>query len=199
MHRNPEFELWRVSRSANFLDRVTVVSIWRLVIFVRAFFTNRDNPDPTYSIGFCISAIEINIAVLCACGPSMKPFANRFAPRLLGSSRRNASAYDGLSGDLGYRTGGTASQNKSLGSRSNAEADERYELGVHHRRADGGDSRRNLTDRDEERIMGTSGIVKTMDVSVKYTGGGSSQRSQNDESVRQPSRTGKSASMDSLV
>ncbi|CAG8898845.1 unnamed protein product [Penicillium egyptiacum] len=65
----------------------TAVGVWRIVILAQGFLSHTPGPDPTYAIGFCSSAIEVNVAVVTACGPSLKVISSRFLPRLLDSSR----------------------------------------------------------------------------------------------------------------
>ncbi|KAJ5918307.1 hypothetical protein N7454_010682 [Penicillium verhagenii] len=73
----------------------TAVGVWRIVILAQAFFPTGPVPDPTFSIGFCSSAVEVNVAVITACAPSMKSIASKFLPRLLGTSRNGHSGYAG--------------------------------------------------------------------------------------------------------
>src|ERR1700754_1872923 len=103
-HRNP-LTLWNVSSGLSgwpralvplsnvdvfFCCRATAIGIWRLVILIQLFY-GKPSADPTYAISFCVSSIEVNVAVISACGPSMKSLTKRYLPRLLGSSRRGTS------------------------------------------------------------------------------------------------------------
>lgn len=55
------------------------------------------NPLSLSSSGKKYSTVEIDVAIICACLPTLKAFLKRFAPRLLGSSspesNRKPSAY----------------------------------------------------------------------------------------------------------
>ncbi|PGH07937.1 hypothetical protein AJ79_06145 [Helicocarpus griseus UAMH5409] len=75
----------------------TLVGIWRLAIFVDTFYGNSlgENPDNTYSIGFCISFIESNLALITASVPSMKTVFNKYCPCILGSSERELESPNG--------------------------------------------------------------------------------------------------------
>ncbi|CAI7611936.1 unnamed protein product [Penicillium viridicatum] len=77
----------------------TAIGIWRIIILAQEFLSHTPNPGPTYSIGFCSSAVEVNVAaVVTACGPSLKAINGRFLPRLLGSSCNEKSTYGGGTG-----------------------------------------------------------------------------------------------------
>ncbi|CAG8114223.1 unnamed protein product [Penicillium salamii] len=85
----------------------TAIGVWRIIILAQGFIAKIDNPDPTYSIGFCSSAIEVNLAVITACGPSLKAISTRYLPKVLGSSRRGTKT--------GYGTGtGTGSRGRKF-------------------------------------------------------------------------------------
>ncbi|CAG7954713.1 unnamed protein product [Penicillium salamii] len=85
----------------------TAIGVWRIIILAQGFIAKIDNPDPTYSIGFCSSAIEVNLAVITACGPSLKAISTRYLPKVLGSSRRGTKT--------GYETGtGTGSRGRKF-------------------------------------------------------------------------------------
>ncbi|CAG7918222.1 unnamed protein product [Penicillium olsonii] len=85
----------------------TAIGVWRIIILAQGFIAKIETPDPTYSIGFCSSAIEVNIAVVTACGPSLKAISTRYLPKVLGSSRRGTRT--------GYGTGtGTGSRGRKF-------------------------------------------------------------------------------------
>lgn len=179
----------------------TAIGVWRIVILAQAFLSHTPNPDPTYSIGFTSSAIEVNVAVITACAPSMKAIASRYLPRLLGTSHRETSGYGaGTSGSRGRFPGSKLFvSNKS---QLHSHTDDGYEMAdpnggnavnigrTNSRRFDmrkyrrGGDSPSISSGSDD----GVAGIVKTTDVSVKYT-----------VTPDDRSRDGKHASVDSLV
>ncbi|KAJ6039160.1 hypothetical protein N7499_003021 [Penicillium canescens] len=160
----------------------TAIGVWRIVILAQVFLTHKVNLDPTYNIGFCSSAIEVNVAVITACGPSMKAIASRYLPRLLGTSRRETSSYAiGTSGSRGRFPGSKLFTSNM--SPLHCNADDGYEmadrmLGILPSISSGSEN-------------GVAGIVKTMDVSVKYTVG--------EVTPDNLSRDGKHASFDSLV
>lgn len=59
---------------------VTVLSAVRFYYVCRAFF---DNPaDPTYSLGYVLSAVESNLAIVAASIPALWPLARRWFPSM---------------------------------------------------------------------------------------------------------------------
>ncbi|OOQ85092.1 hypothetical protein PEBR_31330 [Penicillium brasilianum] len=184
----------------------TAIGVWRIVILAEGFLSNKVNLDPTYSIGFCSSAIEVNVAVVTACGPSMKAIASRYLPRLLGTSRGETSGYGpNTSGSRGRFPGSKlfATNKSQLHSHADDgyemadpngghtvdighDANSRFDMRKYRRR---GEDSPSISSNSED---GVAGIVKTTDVSVKYTVGEVTPDSRR-------SRDGKHASMDSLV
>ncbi|EFX04475.1 hypothetical protein CMQ_1403 [Grosmannia clavigera kw1407] len=84
---------------------VTVVSIVCLVFLYRAFF-QAPSSDPTYSIGFCVSIIETNLAIICASAPSLRGLLRVWFPHFFSSNRAN---YDY---DYRYPTGASRGQHQ---------------------------------------------------------------------------------------
>ncbi|KAF3390291.1 hypothetical protein F1880_009130 [Penicillium rolfsii] len=186
----------------------TAIGVWRIVILAQGFFSKTVNPDPTWDIGFCSSAVEVNVAVVTACGPSMKAIATRYLPRLLGTSRGEHSGYGaGTSGGSRGRFPGSklfATNKSQRKSQLHSHADDGYEMAdpkggntvdIGHD-SDRFDMRKYRRGGDSPSISsgsqdGVVGIIKTTDVSVKYDVGA---RTPDDRS-----RDGKHASVDSLV
>jgi hypothetical protein len=52
------------------MNSATAIGVWRIVILAQAFLSKTVTEDAMYSIGFCCSAIEVNVAVVTACGLS---------------------------------------------------------------------------------------------------------------------------------
>ncbi|KAE8145762.1 hypothetical protein BDV25DRAFT_170263 [Aspergillus avenaceus] len=166
----------------------TVIGIWRLVILAKGFFPSSPPTDPTYDIGFCSSAVEVHVAVMAACAPSMKAIVSKYIPHLLGTSRNGGtSRYGTASASNRFRSGYGHSRPKS-------KAGDAFELAGPYRAA--------VDPTAEEREMrkyrrGDSpslsseegGIVKTTDVEVQYSPG--HPHSHVEE--------GRAASVDSLV
>lgn len=51
-----------------------------MVYFYRGFFLP-PGPDPFYSLAFCTSAIEINLAIICASAPALRGLIRSWFPR----------------------------------------------------------------------------------------------------------------------
>jgi hypothetical protein len=49
--------------------------------------------DPDYSFSFCVSAIEVNLAIIAACGPALWPLIRTFIPGLRSSLGRTRGGY----------------------------------------------------------------------------------------------------------
>ncbi|KAJ5153174.1 uncharacterized protein N7482_009652 [Penicillium canariense] len=189
----------------------TAIGVWRIVILAQVFVAHEISSDPTYAIGFVSSAIEVNVAVITACAPSLKAIAGRYLPRLLGTSRGETSGYGpGNSGSRGQYPGSKPFSNKSQprSAQLRSHADDGYEMadpnGGHTVDIDAGrgdpfDMRKYRRGGDSPSVSsgsvdGVVGIVKTTDVSVQYTIEGAA-RTQYDGR----SREAKHSSVDSLV
>jgi hypothetical protein len=73
------------------LYRVTIVSVVRLY-FLNQHLTDT-SPDANFSLGFCVSSIECNLAIITACGPTMWPLLRLWAPGVFGSSGPSYGPY----------------------------------------------------------------------------------------------------------
>ncbi|KAF6799525.1 integral membrane protein [Colletotrichum sojae] len=69
---------------------VTIVSVVRLH-FLAQNFTDT-SPDKNFSLGFCVSSIECNLAIITASGPALWPLIRRWIPHL--KSSKDAEYYD---------------------------------------------------------------------------------------------------------
>ncbi|KAJ5726289.1 uncharacterized protein N7483_007646 [Penicillium malachiteum] len=188
----------------------TAIGIWRIVILAEAYFPTHTVKDPTYSIGFCSSAVEVNVAVITACAPSLKAITSKYLPHLLGTSRNGKSGYYGKS-SYGPGTSGGSKPRKSRmfsshkSQQIHSHNDDGYEMAdprggntVNVGTGDKFDMRKYRRNGDSPSISsgsedGVTGIVKTTDVAVHYT----VQNVPSIEGAR--SRDGKHASVDSLV
>lgn len=79
---------------------VVVIGAIRIKIFYDYWAGTSD--DPTYGLSQAVSGIESNVAIITACGPSLKALITRFAPRFFGSSRHTSrptgNVYDSSQG-----------------------------------------------------------------------------------------------------
>lgn len=89
---------------------MTITSVVRLVILVQGLFGLVTSTDPTFNIGFVVSAIETNLALITASAPALRPF---FRARERGGWMGRSSGAPTKSGDV--EGGGTSGDKKSLG------------------------------------------------------------------------------------
>ena len=71
---------------------VTVVGIVRLWYIYTGFF-KPPTADSTYSLGFCTSGIETNLAIVCASAPSLRGLVRSWFPRFFSSNRPSGTPY----------------------------------------------------------------------------------------------------------
>lgn len=141
---------------------VTIVGIVRLVFIYQAFF-QPPGADPTYTLGFCTSAIETNLAIITASAPALRPLFRQWFPRLFSTNTNGGSGYPdtyGLSGN--HRSRVTAGRSE------------------HHHSMTPGMVLKDLKDKSqfkvrshspsasEEEIMTYNGIMRTTAVRVSY-------------------------------
>ncbi|XXG97465.1 hypothetical protein Hte_003767 [Hypoxylon texense] len=69
---------------------VTIVSVVRLYFLTQNL--NDTSPDKNFSLGFCVSSIECNLAILTASAPALWPLIRRWVPHLKSS---NGQSYYG--------------------------------------------------------------------------------------------------------
>lgn len=72
---------------------VTSISVFRLWFLVTIYYGSPD-PDPTYSVAGTASGIEVNVAIITACGPSMKPLIVRYLPSVFERDTTDEHASD---------------------------------------------------------------------------------------------------------
>lgn len=157
------------------------------MILARVFIAKTKNLDPTYAIGFCSSAVEVNVAVVTACAPSMKAIGTRYLPKILGSSHNEKSDYGtgtGSGSREGHKFGVSHLFNKPMShsiSLSRPTKDGGYEMAdpmggpqIHVEAGDdvfdvrkykrGTDSPSLMTSDDDD----ISGIVRTTDITIGF-------------------------------
>ena len=154
-------------RETNLGPSVTIVGVVRLVFIYQAFFTvPGPDADPTYTLGFCTSAIETNLAIITASAPALRPLFRKWFPRLFSTRTGGGSAYPdtyGLSGNHRSRiTGGRSEHHHSmtpgmvLKDLKDLKDKSQYKVRSHSPSA------------SEEEIMTFDGIMRTTAVRVSY-------------------------------
>ncbi|KAH8602335.1 hypothetical protein B0O99DRAFT_735762 [Bisporella sp. PMI_857] len=62
---------------------VTLAGIIRLALLIQGlYFLDSLGPDPTYNIGFTVSAIQTNLAIITASAPALKPLFRSWFPSI---------------------------------------------------------------------------------------------------------------------
>lgn len=61
---------------------VAIIGIVRLKAFYDFWYPSAVGEDSTYNVTITLSGIEVNVAIITACGPMLKALVARFAPRL---------------------------------------------------------------------------------------------------------------------
>ncbi|KAH6676534.1 hypothetical protein B0J14DRAFT_355936 [Halenospora varia] len=143
---------------------ITVISGMVRLILLDQFF--RHVPaDPTHTIVFCISTIEVGLAFVAACAPSLKPLLMQFVPRLFSSAQtRYGNGRSTRNNRAGYelssrsRNGKTANGNSQA--RTKIEASGNFDAKVLSNLEKGRGGSKNM-----------EGIVMTKELEVKWVDG----------------------------
>ena len=139
--------------------------------------SDTSNPDLNYSLGFCVSSIEVNLAIITASGPALWPLVRSWMPRFFTSMGPSNGGYQ-MNNDIEWTPNGTHRRTVP----GNAS---KLGTGIHTSRVVGGDSsialktdrgdrawarmdiRSDLADSDEEVLTQHGpGILRTTDYSV---------------------------------
>ncbi|KAI1139887.1 hypothetical protein F5Y05DRAFT_380366 [Hypoxylon sp. FL0543] len=130
---------------------VTIVSIIRLWTLSDNF--NSKSPDKNFSVGFTVSSIECNLAILTASFPALWPLIRRMMPKNLKSTYYGHQKYGGSHAQQGYiRT--TDGPDSGIGLKDMNGRRIRTEV-------------RSQRDSDEEILTGT-GIMRTTQFTVSH-------------------------------
>ncbi|KAI9641187.1 hypothetical protein NHQ30_009987 [Ciborinia camelliae] len=163
------------------MEIVTVIGVVRLWVIISHFFFPAPY-DATHNIGFCLSSIENNLAIITASAPALKPLFRHWFPNLFtilsdkACDNHNGGTYavPGTRYGRGTRKSGTGLRGSRFMSGNAAfiledlpdVRDGRIENLNKIRRVNGqgeGDS--------EQEIVRCEGIMKTTNISVKYGDG----------------------------
>ncbi|KAI8635087.1 hypothetical protein F5Y19DRAFT_411558 [Xylariaceae sp. FL1651] len=151
---------------------VTIIGIVRLVDIYKLFFVPADpHKDPYYDIGVTLNAVEINLAIVSAAGPALRPLFRQWFPRLFGGStdKYPKELYDDGSqpkyGKGTLRTGGRGPNDGGLAHGHGGIALKNMSRSG---RAQHTEIRSVSPSGSEEEIMTSNGIMRTTDVRVQY-------------------------------
>ncbi|KAI1652289.1 uncharacterized protein F4817DRAFT_355643 [Daldinia loculata] len=133
---------------------VTVVSVVRLYFLAQNF--HDQSPDKNFSIGFCVSSIECNLAILTASAPALWPLIRRWVPHLKSTGDRSYYGHHKYGGashaQQGYIRTTDGPDNNNIGLKDMDSRRTRTEV-------------RSARDSDEEILTGT-GIMRTTQFTV---------------------------------
>ena len=142
------------------------MGVIRLVILTRSFFYP-PLPDYTYNIGFCISSVETNLAIITASAAAMKPLFRRWFPSLF--SQDSGYTNGQYEGKAFPRYGNNSSRSADVAKIKNALKSGHNDLELNDTRGRAEiPSTATLADSEEDIIRWMDGIVKTTNASVKY-------------------------------
>lgn len=91
---------------------VAILGIVRFKVFYDFWYPSSTSNDPTYKTSITLSGIEVNVAIMTACGPALKALATRLAPQLVGTkntTRPTTNAY--YSGGYEMKSGAGTTKN----------------------------------------------------------------------------------------
>lgn len=67
-------------------------------------------PDLNYSLGFCVSAIEVNLAIITASGPAIWPLVRSWMPRIFSTMSLSNGGYH-QNNEINWTPNGTTRRN----------------------------------------------------------------------------------------
>lgn len=142
----------------------TIISIFRLVWLVELYYYPES--DPTYDIRFVYVEVETCLAIIAACGPSLKPLIVRWFPQLFstsGDTSGKPSEYNrhGARTPNNFRITGNKIKHSGI---SGAQSFALIDL----RSGTERELRNTSPTGSEEEIMTYHGIMRTREYTVKY-------------------------------
>ncbi|KFZ07883.1 hypothetical protein V502_09679 [Pseudogymnoascus sp. VKM F-4520 (FW-2644)] len=139
---------------------VTVVAIVRFVELYRLFYVPNPDGDPFHSIGITLNTVEVNVAIISATIPALRPLGRLLMPGLFAGSSVN---YNTSRSGGNLRSDNPAVYNRHGTSVSIAMKSMRDNSQAKHTEC------RSVSPNDsEEEIMTYHGIVKSTDVRVQF-------------------------------
>ncbi|KAK0639058.1 hypothetical protein B0T16DRAFT_462766 [Cercophora newfieldiana] len=143
---------------------VTLVGIARFVFLYLLFYSEPAQCLEYYTMSFCVSAVETNLAIVCACAPTLRGLVRSWFPRALNAGENIHQTQDTVTEAKLSSTGGTRDsgvQVKPVFNTTEYGKDGRGRVLCSHAAVGG----LGLTRSDED-IMRSNGILRTTDVVV---------------------------------
>ncbi|KAI3547251.1 integral membrane protein [Colletotrichum filicis] len=155
---------WKPTLAGSCIEQfsVTAVSAIRLY-FLAKNFTDK-SLDANFSLGFCVSSIECNLAIMTASAPALWPLIRRWMPQLKSSKDQGYYEHQYHTGQQGWirtgdgREGASSNANGDIGLRG---------INIRYTKTEAHFSGSFARDSDEELMKGT-GIMRTTNFEVTH-------------------------------
>ncbi|KAK1836086.1 hypothetical protein QBC39DRAFT_367476 [Podospora conica] len=178
---------------------VTVVGIARFIIMYLLFYVDTSHIEH-FTMSFCLSGIETNLAIVCACAPTLRGLARSLFPRRFpGGSGGGSGSHDpdhpDFFNDNDLKSPVTRDRDRDGGTTAAFGCYPKDMMGRSRvvsasRAAAGADAPVRLTPSEEEIVTAYNGILMTTDVVVEHDGSRSSRvEGATTTSTRSSSRT----------
>nr|XP_036578564.1 CFEM domain-containing protein [Colletotrichum truncatum]KAF6785859.1 CFEM domain-containing protein [Colletotrichum truncatum] len=137
---------------------VTVIAIIRLVLVYKLFYVPPDpNKDPFHAIGVVYNVVEVNLAIISAAAPALRPLFRKWWPKIFGGDSTKKTS------DLHYYGSSSRPRNTKRDGDDITLKDMRMTRSQHHT-----EIRSTSPTGSEEEIMTYNGIVRTTNVNLTY-------------------------------
>lgn len=163
---------------ANNVHSVTIIGIVRLVSVYRLFYDYDPTADPYYNIGITLNVVEVNVAIISASAPALRPLFRMWLPGLFGGSSLEYNRY-GSRPTYGAGTGNGTKHStlhhrdttSHLGNAPGQQHHTNHSIALKAMRTgrnQHAECRSVSPSGSEEEIMTYNGIMRTTDVRVQY-------------------------------
>lgn len=143
---------------------VTVIGIIRVIDVHKIFF---GKPDPTedhfHSITVVYSSVEVNLAILTATIPTLRPLMRKWFPSLFGGTSANTSANRYYGSGYGSRSRGAHTLDSRHDDSNGMTLKDLRSSRIHQTEITSGSP-----NSSEEEIIRYPGIMRTTDVNIEY-------------------------------
>ncbi|KAH6884190.1 hypothetical protein B0T10DRAFT_579599 [Thelonectria olida] len=136
---------------------VTIVAIVRVNELHKKFY--QKGYDSRDTLGDTLSAVEVNLAIIAACGPALRPLFRKMFPGLFSNKSSNEN----------YNTPSNYASNYGTGTgRRHTNMNQSFPLKDMHVNKTRTEIRGHSPNESEEEIMTYNGIIRTTAVNIKY-------------------------------
>lgn len=147
-----------------YLYSVTIIGIIRVIDVYHLFFSKPDpNKDPYHSITLVYSSVEVNVAILTATIPTLRPLVRKWFPGLFAGSSANTGANRYYGSRYGSRSRGMHTLESRHDDSNGMPLKDIRNSRIHQTEITSGSP-----NTSEEEIIRYPGIMRTTDVNVEY-------------------------------